>query len=263
MPSGLYIAASGMNATIQQQNVIANNLANLNTTGFKGSSAVDVAFPTYLYTRLNDQYLKSLNGVQNLIQPIGLMGGGVDTEEVATDFAQGSMLQTKAPLDFAINGKGFFTIQGPNGHLLYTRDGSFNLNSNGELVTKDGYPVLGHAGTIYINSNGHKIVVDSQGDISVDNQPIDQLQISNISNLNRLVKLGHSLYEVPQGDFVNFEPNHVQVEQGYLEQSNVNGIQEMVSMIAAYRSYETNAKVVSMYDEIMGDAATQVGDINA
>src|ERR1700722_12125714 len=131
MPSGLYIAASGMNATMTQQDVIANNLANVNTIGFKGNRAVDASFPTYLIARINDQQLKTPDGSVELRPNIGLMGGGVIPVATPVDYSQGSRVQTQNPLDFALTGPGFFTALNPDGKVLYTRDAGFNLAAHG------------------------------------------------------------------------------------------------------------------------------------
>jgi flagellar basal-body rod protein FlgG len=112
MPSGLYIAAAGMNATLSQQDVIANNLANVSTVGFKQNRSVDLAFPTYLIARLQDEQVKTLDGTSDLRTNIGLMGGGVATQSVTTDYSQGANLQTQNPLDLAINGSNFFYCYG-------------------------------------------------------------------------------------------------------------------------------------------------------
>src|SRR5260221_10028451 len=142
MPSGLYIAASGMDSTITRENVISNNLANLSTVGFKQNRAVDIAFPTHLIARVHDQRMKVMDGTTEVRPNIGFMGGGVVPQEIATDYSQGSRLETKNPLDFALTGPGFFSILSPEGKTLLTRAGSFSLDANGRLVTQDGLPVL-------------------------------------------------------------------------------------------------------------------------
>ncbi len=259
MPSGLYIAASGMNATMTQQDVIANNLANVSTVGFKGNRAIDAAFPTYLIARINDQHLKTPEGSVELRPNIGLMGGGVIPVETPVDYSQGSRVETQNPVDFALTGPGFFTVMNPDGKILYTRDGSFNLDSDGRLVTKDGLPVMGHNGQIFVD--GKNLVVDQQGNITVDGKAVDQLSIVQIKNQDQLVKVGHSLFEGNSALQVTKWPDNIQVQQGFLEQSNVNSVEEMVHMIDVTRSYEMNSRVVSTYDNIMGQAASEIGTL--
>jgi flagellar basal-body rod protein FlgG len=260
MPSGLYIAASGMNASVTRENIVSNNLANLNTVGFKQDHSVDVAFPTYLITRLHDQRMKVADGTLELRPNIGIMGGGVIPKESATDFAQGSQIETKNPLDFTLTGPGFFAVAGPSGKTLYTRDGSFSLDLNGRLVTKDGLAVLGHNGEIFID--GSQVAVDQEGNISVDGKALDQLLMVKVADEGKLTKVGHSLFQTTPDNKTDLNPEDVQVQQGFLEQSNVNAIREMVDMIQVYRSYELNSRVVSMYDNVLHQAS-QIGSLNA
>ncbi len=261
MPSGLYIAASGMDSTITRENVISNNLANLSTVGFKQNRAVDVAFPTYLIARLHDQKMKVMDGTAELRPNIGFMGGGVVPQEVATDYSQGSRLATNNPLDFALTGPGFFSVLSPEGKTFLTRAGSFSLDGNGRLVTEDGLPVLGHNGEIYID--GTKVTADEEGNLTVDGKALDQLLVVRVRDENQLFKVGHSLFEATPQNKIDMSPDDIQVQQGFLEQSNVNAIREMVNMIEVSRSYDLNAKVVSLYDQVLGEASSQIGALRA
>jgi flagellar basal-body rod protein FlgG len=259
MPSGLYIAASGMDSALIRQNVIANNLANVQTVGFKQNREVDLAFPTYLIARLHDQRMNVLDGTAEIRPNIGVMGGGVIPQEIATDYSQGSHLETKSPLDFALNGSGFFSVLKPDGKTLLTRDGSFSLDANGRLVTKDGLPVLGHNGEIFID--GNEVTADQEGNISVDGKALDQLLTVKVQNVDQLTKVGHSLFEMTPKTKVDMAPEGIQVQQGFLEQSNVNSITEMVNMIDTYRSYELNSRIISTYDHLGEEAATEIGTL--
>jgi len=259
MPSGLYIAASGMDSTLARQDVIANNLANASTIGFKQNRAVDVAFPTYLIARLHDQRMNVLDGTAEVRPNIGFMGGGVIPQEVTTDYSQGAHMDTKNPLDFALNGPGFFSVMSPDGKTFLTRDGNFNLDANGRLVTGDGLPVLGHNGEIYID--GSQVTVDAEGNINVDGKALDQLLVVKVQDENKLTKVGHSLFAVGSGNKIDTAPDDIRVEQGTLEQSNVNSIMEMVNMIDTYRNYELNSRIISTYDSLMNLAATQIGTL--
>ena len=261
MPSGLYIAASGMDSTITRENVIANNLANSSTVGFKQNRAVDIAFPTYMIARLHDQKMKVMDGTAELRPNIGFMGGGVIPQEVATDYSQGSRLETKNPLDFALTGPGFFTVLSPEGKTYLTRAGSFSLDANGTLVTQDGLPVMGHNGEITID--GSTVSADEEGNLTVDGKAQDQLLIVKVKDQNQLFKVGHSLFEATPQNKIDMSPDDIQVQQGFLEQSNVNSITEMVNMIEVQRSYEQNAKIISMYDQVLGEASSQIGSLRA
>lgn len=260
MPSGLYIGASGMDATMLRENVISNNLANVNTVGFKQDHSLDIAFPTYMIARLHDQRVKVLDGMAEIRPTIGVMGGGVIPQETATDYSQGSSIETQNPLDFSLKGPDhFFSVLGPDGKTWLTRDGNFNLDGNGRLVTQEGLPVLGHNGEIYID--GSKVTVDEEGNISVDGKALDQLLVVKPQDLSQMKKAGHSMFEVLPQNKIDMSPDNIRVQQGFLEQSNVNAIQEMINMIEVSRSYELNAKVVSSYDTILGEAAN-IGNVN-
>jgi len=259
VPSGLYIAASGMDANLVRQDVIANNMANASTVGFKQNRSVDIAFPSYLIARLHDQRMKVMDGTAELRPNIGVMGGGVIPQEDPTDYSQGPRLETKNPLDMALTGPGFFSILSPEGKTLLTRDGNFSLDANGRLVTQDGLPVLGHNGEVYID--GTQVNVDQEGNISVDGKALDQLLIVKVQNENQLVKVGHTLFQALPPNKLDMAPDDIQVQQGFLEQSNVNSMLEMVGMIQNYRSYEINSRVISMYDNLMGQAASQIGSL--
>lgn len=260
MPSGLYIAASGMDSALVRQDIIANNLANANTIGFKQNRSVDIAFPTYLIARLHDQRINTLDGTAEIRPNIGVMGGGVIPQEVTTDYSQGAHMDTKNPLDFALNGAGyFFSVLNPDGKTLLTRDGNFSLDGNGRLVTQDGLPVLGHNGEIYID--GNEVAVDSEGNINVDGKGLDQLSVVKVQDPGKLTKVGHSLFQAGPGNPVDMAPDDIQVQQGTLEQSNVDSIREMVNMIDTYRAYELNSRVISSYDDMMNLAATTIGTL--
>jgi flagellar basal-body rod protein FlgG len=203
--------------------------------------------------------MKLMDGTAEIRPTIGMMGGGVIPQEVTTDYSQGTRLETKGPLDFSITGKHFFSVLSPDGKTFLTRDGSFNLDSNGRLVTKDGLPVLGHNGEIYID--GSQVAVDSEGNISVDNKATDRLFIVKVDDESRLNKVGHSLFGIAPGAKVDTAPDDVQVQQGFLEQSNVNSMMEMVNMIDTYRSYELNSRIISTYDHVMSEAASEIGTL--
>jgi flagellar basal-body rod protein FlgF len=258
MPSGLYIAASGMNATVMREDVIANNMANLSTVGFKQNRSVDIAFPTYLIARLHDQRMKVLDGTTELRPNIGIMGGGVIPQEVTTDYSQGTRIHTNNPLDLSLTGPDyFFSVLGPDGKTFLTRSGNFNMDGNGRLVTQDGLPVLGHNGEVFID--GSTVAIDEEGSITVDDKPLDQLLIVR-ADVRQLTKVGRSMFEAKPPAKIDMSPDDIQVQQGFLEQSNVNAIQEMIHMIEVHRSYELNAKMVLLYDRILGEAAT-FGDV--
>lgn len=245
MIRGLYAGASGMVAEAIRTDVIANNLANANTAGFKKDVAVNKEFASILITRINDGAAPA---------SIGSAGSGVMIDEVATNQSGGLMRTTGNDFDMAIGGKGFFTVETPQG-VRYTRNGTFAKNMQGELITQDGYRVLGQNGPIRIK--GGKMVVSDDGRVLVDNSPVGKLRLVEFDNEKQLTKEGASLFAVAAGQ--NGKPATGGVRQGMLEMSNVNVIGEMVNLISSYRTYEINGKVVQSHDQLMGKAANEVG----
>lgn len=246
MIRGIYTAASGMLAESLRNDAIANNLANANTAGYKKDVAVTKDFASMLIKRMNYGEEDSW---------IGTLGVGSMVDEIATIHNPGMMSQTGNDLDMAINGKGFFTVETPNG-VRYTRNGAFTLNAQGELVTQDGYRVMGRNGAIRVNG---KLSVTGNGSIAINGVQTDQLQLVEFANEKQLVKEGANLFTVPNG--VQGQPATGQVKQGLLEQSNVNVVSEMVNLIAGYRAYEVNGKAVQSHDQLMDKAVNEVGKV--
>jgi len=245
MIRGIYTGASGMLAESMRTDVISNNLANVNTAGFKKDVAVTKDFASMLIQRIND-------GADAPV--IGSVGVGVMVDEVATTYSAGVMKNTGNDFDMAIEGKGFFMVETPQG-IRYTRNGTFAKNIQGQLVTQDGYRVVGQNGPISIQ--GSKMSVGSDGSITVDNQLAGSLNIVEFDNQKQLTKEGSSLFIAPPGQ--TGKTGTSSVRQGCLEISNVNVIGEMVNLIANYRTYEINGKVVQSHDQLIGKAVNEVG----
>lgn len=253
MLRGLYIGATGMNVQAKRMEVISNDLANASTTGYKKNTTIVSSFREELYTRLND----TQNNVPNN-RPIGTMTLGAKVNEVFTDYAQGSLIKTGNMVDVAIQGDGFFVVQTPAGER-YTRDGSFVINSQGALVTKEGYEVMGQDGAInfgeeYMQSGG-EITIKEDGQVFRGLELIDTLNLVSFEDNNQLVKLDDNLYE-GQGARLPFTGT---LMQGYLESSNVNPVTAMVDMITVSRAYEASQKVIQTYDQLLGKAVNEVG----
>ncbi len=247
MIRGLYTAASGMLAEAERSDVTSNNLANANTAGFKKDVAVTKDFANILISRVND-------GGEAPV--IGGMGTGVVVDEVATMYTGGSIRTTGNAFDLAIEGKGFFAVQTPQG-LRYTRNGTFAKSIRNQLVTSDGYQVLGENGPITID--GNKMSVDENGRVLVDNEVVGQLRMTEFADEKQLSKEGASLFIAAQG--AQGQPATGSVVQGALEQSNVNVVGEMVNLITNYRSYEINAKVVRSHDDLLAKAANDIAKL--
>ncbi|NPV28724.1 MAG: flagellar basal-body rod protein FlgG [Firmicutes bacterium] len=257
MLRALYTAASGM--TAQQFNIdtISHNLANVNTTAFK---RVRPEFQDLLYLTIRRPVAVE-GGAAGA--PTGIdVGLGVRAAGSHTIFQQGSLQPTGNPLDLALSGPGFFVVKGPGDEELYTRDGSFKLDGEGRLVTTDGYLVQGEDGDIEIPPEAKEISVSADGTItylsSEDSKPqeVDKLLIVQFINPAGLEKLGRNIYRAtaasgePQEVGENGSQN-VTVEQGFLESSNVQVVEEMVSLITAQRAYELNSKAVQAADEML------------
>ncbi len=247
MIRGIYAGASGMLAEAQRTDVISNNLANVNTAGFKKDITVTKDFASLLISRVND-------GAE--APAIGTLGVGVMVDEIATDYSTGTVKTTGNDFDLAIEGKGFFAVQTPQGKR-YTRNGTFARSSKGELVTSDGYRVLGTNGPIIVADG--KMSVSSDGRVMVDNNEVGRLQVVDFADEKQLTKEGASLFIAPDGQ--QEQPAAGGVRQGALEMANVNVVGEMVNLISNYRAYEINGKVVQSHDSLLGKAANDVGKL--
>ncbi len=256
MKRGLYTASTGMTTQMQRMDVISNNLANVNTTGYKRDDAAIRSFDDVLLERMNDPSDKSYFN-----NKVGEIGFGVTIDQVTTDFTTGSHLITESPLDFAIEGDGFFVVDVPQkdgtSEKFYTRNGSFNLSLDGYLVTSDNYQVQGQNGPINLSEYGTIPSVSSTGEIVVNGEVIDQLQFVAFEDNSTLRKINDDYYSTTD-ESVLANPTG-KIRQGYVESSNVNSVQEMVELIAISRNYESNQKVIQTQDTIMSKVANDIG----
>ncbi len=266
MVRSLWTAATGMIAQQTNLDTIANNLANVNTQGYK--TQVN-EFKTLLYQTLQTE-TTSANGEQKPIS--AQVGLGTRNSAISTIFKQGSMIASESDTAFALDGKGFFGVRGEDGNTYYTRNGNFlfTLASNGNmLVTTDGNPVLSTTGQPIILNNNYilsKITVTSDGqlcypDAKNNPQPIGiNIGVFQFNNPNGLERLADSLYAqtAASGQPINEATNNnvakTKVLQNYLEGSNVQVADEMVNMIVAQRAYELNSKAITASDEMLQQA---------
>jgi flagellar basal-body rod protein FlgG len=260
MVQGWYTGASGMNAQQQRLDAIANNLANVDTTSYKRDISVSKNFPELLLRRLDDDGVyKNPFGSADVAPVIGKVGCGVELNELFTDFEQGSFKPTGSDSDLALQGKGFFAVETPNGER-YTRNGNFTVGVEGYLETKEGYPVLGENGRINlqnsqytINKNG-EIYVRPIANSGANSVLLDRLKLVNFENDRFITKQGSSLYkDTPvSGPAIAAEgSSRPVVSQGFVEASNVNVVNEMVQMIEVNRAYEANQKTIQSEDTMM------------
>ncbi|MBS3650331.1 flagellar basal-body rod protein FlgG [Pseudaminobacter sp. 19-2017] len=250
----LSIAATGMNAQQTNLEVIANNIANINTTGFKRARA---EFTDLLYQVDRMQGVPSRADAS--IVPEGVnIGLGVKTAAVRNLHVQGNLVSTGNKFDLALTGKGWFQIEGADGETLYTRAGSFNTNATGQLVTLDGYTVVPgitvppEAVDVVVNKNG-EVFARIEGQIDLQN--LGQLALANFANEAGLSALGDNLFREtaasgPATVGMPGEPGFATIEQGYLESSNVDPVKEITELISAQRAYEMNSKVIQAADEM-------------
>ncbi|MGH1375721.1 MAG: flagellar basal-body rod protein FlgG [Alphaproteobacteria bacterium] len=251
----LDIGATGMMAQQLNVDVISNNIANMTTTGYKKQRA---AFQDLIYQNINRPGSTSSDSGTTL--PSGLQVGlGVKTGAVYRMHSQGAVQITQNELDLAILGRGFFQVDLPDGDTAYTRDGTFQINENGELVTVQGYTVVpaitvpNNATNIDINPEG-EVLATIQGQTTVQN--LGQLQMADFVNPAGLEAIGNNYYLETEasGSSVTGTANQDQfgsIEQGALEQSNVDVVAEITSLIAAQRAYEMNSNVISTSDEML------------
>ncbi|MDB8551125.1 flagellar hook-basal body protein [Turicibacter sanguinis] len=246
MIRGLYTAASGMIYENKRQENIAQNIANIQTPGFKQS---------YISAISQDKLISNRNGKNEL----GSMSLKVSIDQQILSLAQGDLITSDQSLDFAIEGNGFFTLQGPNGNL-YTRDGRFHIDVTGTLVSQDGYPVLvrddkGNQQTIKVNGD---ISVSQTGTFNVANINY-QFVISNLTNVDQMAYQGDSTFtyngvaQIQDGDYT--------IHQNMIESANVNATDALVQMIAVNRSLQTNSKVLTTIDETLKSSVSEIGRV--
>ena len=236
MIAGLFTGASSMVSQGDYQAVIARNLANINTVGYKKNVAV---FQSYLSGT-------NAEGQNNTAKCTGSSLG-----TLATDFSAGMLQYTGNDLDISIKGEGFFTVKANDGSVLYTRKGQFMLSRDMKIVTPDGWSLLGNGGEIQLPQNAKSVTIKGNGSIVADGKEIGNVRIVNVSKLSTLESVGGCAYKLsdnaqPPEDTTDFEiANH------YLEKSNVNAVDEMVNMIANMRGFQVGQKVTDSIDETL------------
>jgi flagellar basal-body rod protein FlgG len=254
MNLALWAAKTGLDAQNTQMSVIANNLANTNTTGFKSDRA---AFQDLMYQNVQQVGAQS---TQNTQYSTGLtLGTGVRIAATEKNYTQGSVLQTAGNLDMSITGLGFFQITMPDGTLSYTRDGSFSMDAQGNVVTASGYPL---SPAITIPANTQSVSVGTDGTVSITTAgsakptTVGQIQLATFINVQGLQPTGNNLLVesassgAPQVGTPGTSGLGT-LQQGSLETSNVNTVTELVNMIQCQRAYEMNSKAISTTDQML------------
>jgi flagellar basal-body rod protein FlgF len=234
---GIYTAAAGMTAELHREDVLANNLANASTIGFKSDRTVTTTF--------QEIFLNAYG--KDGVHPIGSLGLGVECGPTYTDYSNGIMTVTDNPTDLALSGDAMFTVETKNG-IRYTRSGQFKQDNEGYLVTNDGYRVLGEAGPVNINGG---FEVTKNGEIIQDGNVVERLKLVSAAGME---KEGEMLYRGSQTE----PATDFQLYQGTLEQSNVNTIREMVQLIEITRNYATNQRALQAQDETLKRAVNDL-----
>ena len=282
MIRGWYTGASGMAAQQVRLDAIANNLANIDTDGYKRDVAVSKAFAQLLLRRMDDDgvYLHPL-GSGDMAPVVGRLGTGVETNELFTELEQGALKGTDSDFDIALDGKGWLCIQTPYGER-YTRNGSFVLGKEGFLETKEGYPVLGENGPIRVQANNFQIDKDGRIWVNADypddperlvgreenewQNPVllDTLRLVDFETVRYLAKQGSSLWKETEESgaaAILAGEDRPTVLQGFTEASNVNPVTEMVRMIEVNRAYEANQKTIQTEDASLGKLINEVAKV--
>ena len=252
--SAMHVAKTGLNAQQNKMQIIANNLANVNTTGFKRDRA---NFESLLYQTIRSGGAQTADG--NMLTSASTVGTGVTMVNTQKLYSQGSLISTDNSLDLAIDGSGFFQVLMPDGRMGYTRNGTFSRNGEGTLTTSSGYVVQPEIG---IPDNVSEINVSADGIVSVNlagepqPQEVGQLTLANFANPRGLQPVGETFaVETPaSGAPIEGAPlngGFGKLVQGYLEGSNVNVVQQLVDMIETQRAYEVSSKSISSVDEMM------------
>jgi len=246
MSGSMYMAATGALNYQKKLDVLANNVANINTVGFKADKvsfvAVDLAE--------NDSTLSDPSANTNLLSVVS-----------KPVFSSGSMRFTGNTFDVALEGDGFFSVNTPDG-VRYTRNGSFTFNNNGTLVTRDGFPVLGDGGEISINDvEDSKIVIDEVGNIYSDDKKIGALKLVDFSKPYELDKVGSTFFMAKDLNANEIEPDELKVNQGFVELSNVDAVRAMTEMIETLRGYESYQKIIRSLSDVSAKAINDVGSV--
>lgn len=257
MVRGLYTAYTGMVNEQKRLDIIANNVANASTIGYKKDSVTNQAFNDMLTLKIRD------GSVGYETKPIGQMSLGVKLGEVYTDFGQGSLRETGNTYDLAIEGKGFFELRASdkegNDVTRYTRDSSFTLTSDGYVIDANGNHLQGENGDVQIPVDAASVAISEEGRIYADGEFIGSVNLVDFDNYDYLEKMGDTYYRLTEGG--NVAEATGKIAQGFTEQSNVNSVSEMVQMITITRAYEANQKVITTVDGMLDKSANTVGRV--
>jgi flagellar basal-body rod protein FlgF len=262
MLKNIYTPLAGAISQERALEAIANNLANVNTVGFKGDSVTFSLQEPEPFKNYPD-LIPPANYKEDISNVFPLRGNDMSYVGIAAlerDFSQGPAVNTENRYDLMLEGEGFFSVQTDKG-LRYMRAGDLTVSPEGALVSKQGDPILGEKGAIFVR--GTEFTVNTQGEVFQDGQLIDKLKIVSFRNPKELERVGQNYYHFggPPEDLRS--PTKMAVRQGFLEASNVNAVKNLTAMIIAHRSYEAYQKAVSNYDQMMEKSSNSIGDVRA
>lgn len=249
MIRGLYTAGTGMLTQNKKMDVITNNIANLETAGFKQDKLLSRSFEDMLITRINDP------GIVLQEREVGPLNTGTHIDQVITDFTIGPLEETNLSTDLALVGDGFFVVNTPDGEM-YTRNSAFQLDENMRIVNSDGYALQGDNGDITLTSDD--FVVDSMGNVINEGNIISTIRVVNFENLDAIRKTGNNLYDSMGEAAID---SNATIRQGFREASNVDLIEQIVDMIEVSKTFESNQKVIQTLDDTLGKAVNDIGRI--
>lgn len=247
MLRGLYAANTAMVSQQLKETVISQNLANINTAGYKADNVALQAFPEVLLWRLS--------GYQR--QPIGTAGFGAAVGAIETDHSAGPLQFTGRPLDVAIAGDGYFVVQDAQGETFVSRNGAFAVNADGYLVNEQGYFVLGEGGPLQVGEA--EVVIREDGTVLAGEAEIGRLLLVDFADRQALSKAGDNLFRYgAQAEVTAVRPP---LKAGYLEQANVDAVQSLIDLLSAFRAYEAAQRVLRAQDELLGRTVSEVGTL--
>jgi flagellar basal-body rod protein FlgF len=249
MNVSLYQAASALNAQSRWQEVIAENLASSSIPGFKKQ---EVTF----------------GAIEGGLMPAGMSGKGVQPFSIpaartVTSFASGEMKHTGVPTDVAIDGAGFFEVELPNGATAFTRDGEFRINAQGEVITKQGYPVLSTNGRLQVDRNNpNPVSISPTGEISQGLNAVGRIKLVGFSDPQLLQSIGNGLFAADHPDLAPDDAPAATLRQGFVEAANTTPMMEMANLMTSMRTFEANQRVIQIHDERMSRAISELGSPN-
>lgn len=276
MLKGFYTSTAGMLAHQRKMDMLTNNLSNVQTPGYKAEQGSMKSFPQLLIRSYNQNTIPDNTSGFNEGTVIGRLNSGVYMQELINNMTPGALKETtlitdvalvevKVPTDADTGQQGalFFAVQTPDGQTRYTKNGNFHLNANNQLVTSQGFYVLG-TDNQPIQVQTPEFTINGQGAVYENNQQTGQIAVAYSANPNELIKVDTGLYEAPENQALGAAPADAvfSLYQGFLEQSNVDLAQTSTDMMSTYRMFEANQKALQSYDQTLQMAVTQIGKLN-